>query len=177
MAEVNPPELRSSKAHLDLVLLALEAFAGISSEAVLKVGEESGFGAILNDRLSLWRLRQSSPLRKGKGRKNLDIEEAQALTLIIARIAQQYHQQIRTAITCLETSPSHSWHRQPLLSDYIDRFHHLYIDRMTLMNTEGSSHSLNKLAFKLLTDLLFYSAPRGDRRLWLSLWDSRNAPD
>jgi hypothetical protein len=172
MAEVNPPQLRSSKAQLDLVLLALEAFAGIGSDAVLKMGQELGFGAMFNDRLSLWRLRQSNPLRKSKGRKNLDIEEAQVLTLIIARLAQQYHQQIREAITSLErcASQSQEWHRQPLLSDYVDRFYHLYIDRMTLTDTDR--HPLPKLALKLLTDLLFYSSERGERRLWLSLWDN-----
>jgi len=118
------PQLQSIKAHLDLALLALEALTGISSDAVLKTAQSLGLAEFFGDRLSLWRIRQSSPLRKGKGRKNLDIEEAQAMTLVICSLARQYQGQIRQAIAKLEqvSLQRQSLHREPILADYLEQF-------------------------------------------------------
>lgn len=166
------PQLQSIKAHLDLALLALEALTGISSDAVLKTAQRLGLEEFFGDRLSLWRMRQSSPLRKGKGRKNLDIEEAQALTLVICSLARQYQGKIRQAIAKLEQlSPQkQSLHQEPILADYLEHFHQLYCERMMQWEAVSPSY-LEKLSLKLLVDLLFYSAPNGDRRLWIALWD------
>jgi hypothetical protein len=79
----DPDQLDNIKAQLDLVLLALESLAGIGSEAMLQAATELNLESVVADRVALWRLRQSSPLRKGQGgRKKLDIEEARALVLI-----------------------------------------------------------------------------------------------
>jgi hypothetical protein len=60
----DPSQLDNIKAQLDLVLLALEALAGIGSEAMLRTAAELNLADVVADRVSLWRLRQSSPLRK-----------------------------------------------------------------------------------------------------------------
>lgn len=48
------------KAHLDLVLMALEALTGMGSEEMLSGAKSLNLQQILTDRIVLWRLRQSS---------------------------------------------------------------------------------------------------------------------
>lgn len=169
----DPTQLDNIKAQLDLVLLALEALAGIGSEAILQAAGELKLEALVADRVALWRLRQSSPLRKGQGgRKKLDVEEARALVLISCHLAKQQAEKIRRAVALLEqmAEQQREPHQTALLGDYLDRFNNLYQERMD----EGDQVSpavLTKLALKLLIDLLFYSAAHGSRRLWLALMD------
>jgi hypothetical protein len=169
--EIEPPQLHQIKAHLDLVLLALEALTGIGSEAMLQAAEELNLQEVLSDRITLWRLRQASPLRKGKGgRKKLDVDEARAMALIGCHLAAKNHIEIRDAVAQLEkyTAQKRPPYQEAKLGDYLDRFNNFYQERMA---DEGQivSSSLQRLALKLLIDLLFYSAPTGSRRLWLAL--------
>lgn len=172
----HPDQLDNIKAQLDLVLLALEALAGIGSEAMLQAAAELKLTEVVADRVSLWRLRQSSPLRKGQGRKRLDVEEARALVLIISHLAVQHQELIRRAVGLLEQMAEQNLepHRAALLGDYLDAFSNMYQDRME-EGEEASPDQLSRLALKLLIDLLFYSAPAGARRLWLALLD-RSTP-
>jgi Protein of unknown function (DUF3038) len=167
----DPTQLDNIKAQLDLVLLALEALGGIGSEAVLQAATELNLADVVADRVSLWRLRQSSPLRKGQGRKRLDVEEARSLVLIICHLAKQQQELIRRAVALLEqlTEQNREPHQVALLGDYLDRFSNDYQERMEDDDTPQSQ--LTHLALKLLIDLLFYSAPSGSRRLWLALLD------
>ena len=167
------PQLDNIKAQLDLVLLALEALAGIGSEAMLQAAAELQLDSVVADRVSLWRLRQSSPLRKGQGgRKKLDVDEARSLVLIACHLAQQHQALIRRAVGLLEqmTEQNRAPHRAALLGDYLDRFSNTYQDRMD-PSENPSTDQLSQLALKLLVDLLFYSASNGHRRLWLALFD------
>lgn len=163
-------QLSSIKAQLDLVLLALEALVGIGSEAMLTTASQLGLKELVGDRVALWRLRQASPLRKGQGRKKLDVDEARALTLISVRLARTHEAKIRRAVQLLEEAleAGRPPHRVALLGDYLDTFNNTYQERM---ETEASTSpaELNDLALKLLVDLLFYSAAGGERRLWLVL--------
>jgi Protein of unknown function (DUF3038) len=167
----DPTQLDNIKAQLDLVLLALEALGGIGSEAVLQAATELNLADVVADRVALWRLRQSSPLRKGQGRKRLDVEEARSLVLIICHLAKQQQELIRRAVALLEqlTEQNREPHQVALLGDYLDRFSNDYQERMEDGDTPQSQ--LTHLALKLLIDLLFYSAPSGSRRLWLALLD------
>jgi len=164
--------LDNIKTQLDLVLLALESIAPITSEAMLQAATDLGLESIVADRVSLWRLRQSNPLRKGQsGRKKLDVEEARALTLISCHLAQQQAEPIRQAVTRLEqlTEQNRAPHQDACLGDYLDKFQNTYHDRM---DTETPSPDLlTHLALKLLIDLLFYSSSSGSRRLWSALLD------
>lgn len=166
-------QLDNIKAHLDLVLLALEALAGIGSEAILQAAQELNLESVIADRVGLWRLRQSNPLRKSSGgRKKLDVEEARSLVLIICYLAKQHQELIRRAVSLLEqmTEQNKQPHRTALLGDYLDTFSNTYQERME-EGDNGSPKILYQLAFKLLIDLLFYSAANGHRRLWLALMD------
>lgn len=167
-----PSQLDNIKAQLDLVLLALEALANIGSEEVLQAAADLNLSEVVADRVSLWRLRQSSPLRRGQGRKRLDVEEARSLVFIICRLANQHQELIRRAVALLEqlTEQNQPPHHAALLGDYIDTFSNAYQERME----DGENtlpDQLTHLALKLLIDLLFYSAPNGSRRLWMALLD------
>ncbi len=168
-----PAQLDNIKAHIDLVLLALETLTGISSEAMLRAAAELKIESMVSDRVALWRLRQSNPLRKGEGgRKRLDVEEARGLVLICCYLAKEHQELIRRAVALLEqlTEQNRQPHEAALLGDYIDNFCNTYQERME----EGenvSTDTLTQLALKLLIDLLFYTGPSGSRRLWLALLD------
>jgi hypothetical protein len=171
--EPNAQQLDNIKSHLDIILMALEALANISSEEMLKAAQQLDLDSVIADRVGLWRLRQSNPLRKSSGgRKKLDVEEARSLVLIVCYLAKEHHELIRRAVTLLEqiTEQKRAPHQTALLGDYLDAFTNSYQERME----EGekiSSEQLSRLALKLLIDLLFYSAGNGHRRLWLALLD------
>ena len=161
------------KTQLDLALLALETLTGIGSEAMLSAAVSLNLESKIPDRVALWRLRQSNPLRKGQGgRKKLDVEEARSLVLIICYLAKQHQELIRRAVGLLEqmTANNQKPHQTALLGDYIDGFCNTYQERMEEEPTI-SIELLTKLALKLLINLLFYSAAGGHRRLWLALID------
>ncbi|ALF55430.1 DUF3038 domain-containing protein [Nostoc sp. FACHB-87] len=161
------------KTQLDLVLLALETLTGIGSEAMLSAAVNLNLESRVPDRVALWRLRQSNPLRKGQGgRKKLDVEEARSLVLIICYLAKQHQELIRRAVGLLEQMAENNRepHQAALLGDYIDAFCNTYQERME-EDDQISTELLTHLALKLLVNLLFYSAPGGHRRLWLALID------
>jgi Protein of unknown function (DUF3038) len=169
---LDPDQLDNIKAQLDLVLLSLEALAGIGSEAMLQAAADLGLTNIVADRVSLWRLRQSSPLRKGHGRKRLDVEEARTLVLIICHLAKQHQELIRRAVGLLEqlAEQDRPPHQVALLGDYLDNFSNTYQERME-DGDEAHADQLSNLALKLLIDLMFYSGSQGVRRLWMALLD------
>jgi hypothetical protein len=171
-----PPDrqhLDNMKAHLDLILMALEALTEISSDGILRAVHALNLEEVITDRVALWRLRQSNPLRKSTGgRKKMDVEEARSLVLIIGYLAQQHQELLRRAVGLLEQMIAQN--QQPsqasLLGDYLDNFSQIYQDRLEF-DLKMTAEPLTQLAFKLLVDLLFYSSPNGHRRLWLALLD------
>ncbi|HEY9802996.1 MAG TPA: DUF3038 domain-containing protein [Leptolyngbyaceae cyanobacterium] len=174
----NVVEWDNIKTQLDLVLLALETLTGIGSEAMLSAAANLNLESKVPDRVALWRLRQSNPLRKGQGgRKKLDVEEARSLVLIICYLAQQHQELIRRAVGLLEqmAGKNREPHQAALLGDYIDAFCNTYQERME-EDEQISTDLLTHLALKLLVDLLFYSATGGHRRLWLALIDRSAKP-
>ena len=170
----NDSQLEDIKSHLDLVLLALEAIANISSEAILQAAKDLNLESVVGDRITLWRLRASNPQRKSSGgRKKLDVEEARSLVLIICFLANQHQELLRRAVSLLEqaTSQNKSPHQIALLGNYLDQFINYYQDRIT--NSSDLSPSLiSQLAWKLLIDLLFYSGQNGHRLLWIAIFDA-----
>ena len=165
-------QLDNIKTQLDLVLLALESLIGIGSEAMLEAAAELGLQNVVSDRVALWRLRQSNPMRRGTGgRKKLDIEEARSLVMISAHLARKHQDGIRRAVCLLEslTEAEQPPHTAAQLGNYLDQFTNLYQDRMA--DDHRTPDALSDLALKLLIDLLFYGSPQGPRRLWMALLD------
>lgn len=172
MAQPTGDQLDNIKTQIDLVLMSLEALTGIGSEAMLQAAADLGVQEMVGDRVALWRLRQSNPIRRGTGgRKKLDIEEARSLVLISCHLAQKHHQTIRRAVCLLEelAEQNRPPHQAALLGDYLDQFTNLYQERMD--DDHRTPAALTDIGLKLLIDLLFYSAPQGIRRLWMSLLD------
>ncbi|MGF1541439.1 MAG: DUF3038 domain-containing protein [Pleurocapsa sp.] len=170
----NSKQLEDIKSHLDLVLLAIEAIAEITSEDILKAAKELNLELIASDRISLWRLPQSNPHRKSTGgRKKLEVEEARSLVLIICYLAKQHQELIRRAVSLLEqiTAQNKQPHQTALLGKYLDKFINYYQERIEVPALT-LTQSLSQLALKLLIDLLFYSGDRGHRLLWLAIFDS-----
>lgn len=175
----NDRELENIKCHLDLVLLALEAIADISSEAIIQAAQDLHLESVIGDRITLWRLRSSNPKRKSSGgRKKLDVEEARSLVIIICYLAKQHQELLRRAICLLEqvTEQNKPPHQTALLGNYLDRFINYYQERIT--NSQNiSPEYLSHLAWKLLIDLLFYSGQNGHRLLWIAIFDATQISD
>ena len=170
----NDGQLENIKSHLDLVLLALEAIANISSEAILQAAKDLNLESVVGDRITLWRLRASNPQRKSSGgRKKLDVEEARSLVLIICFLANQHQELLRRSVSLLEqaTLQNKSPHHIALLGNYLDQFINYYQDRIT-NSSDLSPSLLSQLAWKLLIDLLFYSGQNGHRLLWIAIFDA-----
>lgn len=159
------------KAQLDLLLLGLESLSGEISEAVLAAAKALNLEKQIGDRVALWRLRNANPLRRSSGgRKEVDIEEARALVLVIAHLAAQQQARIRSTLEQLESAVEQelSPFRQPLVGDYLDEFISHYRSRMVDGDVRDEN-SLAELALRILIELMFYSSPRGAQRLWKAL--------
>jgi hypothetical protein len=166
-------QLDNIKAHLDLILLALESLADITSDTIITTAKQLNIDSKISNRVDLWRWRQANPLRKSSGgRKKLDIEEAKSLVLIICYLANKNQELIRRGVTLLEESITKGQpvYKITLLADYIDKFTNTYQERME-ENENSSAEKIEQLGIKLLIDLLFYSDKNGHRRLWLALLD------
>lgn len=167
-------QLENIKSHLDLVLLALEAIANLSSEAIIQAAKDLNLESIVGDRLTLWRLRASNPQRQSSGgRKKLDVEEARSLVLIICHLAHQHQELLRRAVGLLEqvTAENKAPHETALLGNYLDQFINYYQTRIN-HTSNLSATFLTQLAWKLLIDLLFYSGNNGHRLLWIAIFDA-----
>lgn len=168
------PETATSttKVQLDLLLLGLECLSGESSGVVLETAKELQLAQWVSDRVNLWRLRNASPLRRSSGgRKKLDIEEAQALVLIISHLAVTQQTKIRSTIERLQMAveSERSPFQETEVADYLDEFHAHYRSQM-IDGDDRSSDSITEIALRILVDLLFYSSPkRGSQRLWQAL--------
>ncbi|MBU6231004.1 MAG: DUF3038 domain-containing protein [Cyanobacteria bacterium REEB459] len=171
-ASFTPQQLHSIKAQIDLVLMAIECLTGLGSEAVLASAARLGLVDLINDRVNLWRLRQASPLRRGQGRKKLDIDEARALVLVSCDLAASHSTTIRSAVAALEQALDQGRvvHQVDILGNYLDAFTNAYQDRMEVDST-AFTDDLSALALKLLVDLVFYSGVQGSRKFWLTLLD------
>jgi hypothetical protein len=174
LKSLDTEQLENIKSHLDLVLLALEAIANISSEAILQAAKDLNLESMVSNRITLWRLRASNPQRQSSGgRKKLDVEEARSLVLIICYLAHQHQELLRRAVSLLEqvTAQNQAPHETALLNNYLDQFINYYQERIS--NTSNiSSTFLAQLAWKLLIDLLFYSGHNGHRLLWIAIFDA-----
>ena len=117
----NSVEWDNIKTQLDLVLLALETLTGIGSDAILSAATHLDLESKVPDRIALWRLRQSNPLRKSPGgRKKLDVDEARSLVLITCYLAKQHQELIRRAVGLLEKIAANhqQLHQNALLGNY-----------------------------------------------------------
>ncbi len=175
---IDDDRLENIKSHLDLAILALEAIANVSSEAILQAAKDLNLESIVGDRLTLWQLRASNPLGKSTGGKKPDVEEVRSLVLITCYLANQHQELLRRAVSLLEqtTEQNKTPHQTALLGNYLDKFINYYYERIN-NSASFSIEALSELAWKLLISLLFYSSNNGHCLLWIAIFDATLVPD
>ena len=168
---------RRTKVELDLILLAIEAIESSSSDRILELAKELGLEDIVKNRIVLWRMRSTNPMRRAHTRRNLSIKEAKALSAIGCRLASRLAVTIRQLLlanqqlSIKQIPPEYNFR----LSEYLDRFRAHFRSRMNPRRAKVSIYQdddkLNELAVSLLSKLLFCTGTLGTQRLWTSLFD------
>jgi Protein of unknown function (DUF3038) len=168
---------RRTKVELDLILLAIEAIESSSSDRILELAQELGLEEIIKNRIVLWRMRSTNPLRRAHTRRILTIKEAKALSAIGCRLASRLAVTIRQLLlanqqlSLKQIPPEYNFR----LSEYLDRFRAHFRSRMNPRRAKVSIYQdddkLNELAVSLLSKLLFCTGTLGTQRLWTSLFD------
>ncbi|MEO8890513.1 MAG: DUF3038 domain-containing protein [Coleofasciculaceae cyanobacterium] len=169
-----PPRARQQ---IDLILLAIEALELGGSETMLVAAQELELQDLITNRVVLWRLRCTNPLRRSYTRRPLDIAEAKALVVIATHMARRMTVLIRQMLLAYQQL---SEKQVPLdnhfrLSEYLERFRAHFRSRMNPRRAKvaiyNSDDKLNDLAISLLSQLLFCTGTSGMQRFWNSLFD------
>ncbi|BAY28563.1 MULTISPECIES: DUF3038 domain-containing protein [unclassified Tolypothrix] len=168
---------RRTRVQIDLILLAIEALELGGSEAILAFADELELKGIIKDRVNLWRMRSSNPLRRAHMRRPLTIMEAKALVVIACYIARRLTVVIRQLLMIYQQMNEK---QLPLeqnlrLSNYLERFRTHFKSRMSSRRSGSlaltSDDKLDELAINLLGQLLFCTGTAGMQRFWISLFD------
>ena len=168
---------RRARLQIDLILLAIEALELGGSESILAVMQELELGEIIKNRVNLWRLRTTNPLRRSHSRRPLALVEAKALVAIASFLARRLTVRIRQLLlTYQQMNQKQIPLEQNLaLSNYLERFRSHFKSRMNPRRSGvvayNSPEKLNELALSLLAQLLFCTGTTGMQRFWISLFD------
>lgn len=101
---------RRVRLQIDLILLAIEALELGGSEAILTFAEELDLKAIVKNRVNLWRMRSTNPMRRAHIRRPLSIMEAKALVIIACYIARRLTVVIRQLLMIHQQMVENSFH-------------------------------------------------------------------
>ncbi len=178
----NPPVVekgcpRRTRMQIDLILLAIEALELGGSEAILGMADQLELREIIKNRVNLWRMRSTNPLRRAHTRRPLSIIEAKALVVIACYLARRLTVVLRQLLMIYQQM---SQNQTPLeqnlrLSNYLERFKAHFRSRMNPRRSGvlaySSDEKLDKLALSLLEQLLFCTGTAGMQRFWISLFD------
>ena len=168
---------RRARLEIDLMLLAIEALDLGGSEAILAVARELELEDIIKNRVALWRLRSTNPLRRHSQRQPLSLLEAKALVAIAVHLARRLTVVIRQLLLAHQqlTAKQLSMEHHFRLYDYLERFRAHFRARMNPRRAGvmaySSDEKLNELALDLLRKLLFCTGTFGMQRFWMSLFD------
>lgn len=168
---------RRTRMQIDLLLLAIEALNLAGSEEMLAVANDFELRGILKNRVTLWRMRSTNPLRRYSQRRPLTLVETKALVVVTCYLARRLTVLIRQLLLAYQQlsekglSPEHHFR----LSEYLERFRSHFRSRMNPRRAGvmayNSDEKLNELALDLLGQLLFCTGTSGVQRLWISLFD------
>ncbi|MBE9220360.1 DUF3038 domain-containing protein [Dolichospermum flos-aquae] len=168
---------RKTRTEIDLMLLAIEALELGGSEAILSLAEELDLKGIIKNRVNLWRMRASNPMRRAHSRRPLDILEAKALVVIACYIARRLTVTIRQLLTIYQQLDQKQipLEQNLRLANYLERFRAHFKSRMNYRRSGvialNSDDKLDELAINLLGKLLFCTGTAGMQRYWISLFD------
>ncbi|MCM1982478.1 DUF3038 domain-containing protein [Lyngbya confervoides] len=172
---------RRSRINLDFLLIALESLDLDAAEHLKGGIRELQLTTLIKNRVALWRIRNSNPLRRFSKRRPLSLVEAQALVALICYLSRRQTAQIRqllianAQLQAENLTPDHHFQ----LSQYLERFRGHFRSRMnpnrSAVALYGSAEDLNQLALSLLQKALFCTGTAGMQRLWTSLFDGEVA--
>jgi hypothetical protein len=168
---------RRARLEIDLMLLAIEALDLGGSEALLRLAKDLGLQEIIKNRVVLWRMRSTNPLRRYSQRRPLTLSEAKALVAMVGFLSRRLTALIRQLLTDYQQLYSKQIpveHHLPL-AKYLQRFRVHFRSRMNPKRAGvlaySSNENLNELALELLSKLLLCTGSAGIQRLWISLFD------
>lgn len=168
---------RRTRLQIDLMLLAIEALELGGSEAMLTVAKDLELQGIIKNRVHLWRIRSTNPLRRSYTRRLLTLDEAKAMVIVVCHLARRLTVLIRQLLLAYQQLRDK---QVPLehhfrLSEYLERFRAHFRSRMNPrragVTAYNSDEKLNNLAIELLSELLFCTGTSGMQRFWSSLFD------
>lgn len=168
---------RRTRVQIDLILLAIEALELSASQAILTFAEELDLKDIIKDRVNLWRMRSTNPMRRAHIRRPLTVIEAKALVIITCYIARRLTVVIRQLLMIYQqlTEKQIPLEQNLRLSNYLERFRVHFYSRMNPRRSGvlalTSDEKLDELAINLLAQLLFCTGTSGMQRFWISLFD------
>lgn len=168
---------RRARMQIDLLLLAIEALDANGSEAILAVVDELDLGRVIPDRVTLWRMRSSNPLRNANQRRSLSLVEGKALVVILCYLARRLTVLLRQLVLTQQqlADKEQAATDDFYLAAYVDRFRSHFNARMNLRRSVDlgydSPETIDQLALDLLAQLLFCTGTSGMQRLWISLFD------
>lgn len=106
------------------------------------------------------------------------LAQVQGQTILVHNLAKQQQMLLRRAVGLIEQVNTYNTDLRQisLLKDYVEKFQNRFLVNGTvapvyqkLYGDKLPIEQVNKLAFKLLIELLFYSNNQGDRLLWSAL--------
>lgn len=166
-----------TRLQIDLILLAIEALELGGSEAILGLARELELTDIIKNRVNLWRLRSTNPLRRAHTRRPLSVVEAKALAIVACYLARRLTVAIRQLLIAYQQmSDKQIPLEQDLrLASYLERFQVHFKSRMNPRRSGAiayhSKEKSDELAVSLLEQLLFCTGTSGMQRFWISLFD------
>ncbi|MFM2429198.1 MAG: hypothetical protein RLZZ511_411 [Cyanobacteriota bacterium] len=171
---------RRTRSQLDLLMLAIEALDLTGSEAILAVAQELQLQPIIRNRVALWQLRSTNPMRRLSQRRPMHLQEAKALTVIICNLARRLTVVLRQLVVAQQQLAQGETQAIPVLQlqHYQERYRSLFRSRMNprrTINLYESDAALDELAIAQLSRLLFCTGTSGMQRLWISLFDGEVA--
>ena len=144
---------------------------------MLAVAKQLELDEIIPNRVVLWRLRTTNPLRRSHTRRPLQLDEAKALVAIACQLARRLTVTIRQLLLAYQQlnekqlPPEQNFR----VSEYLERFRAHFRSRMNprraIVIAYKSDEQLNALAMSLLSQLLLCTGTSGMQRFWISLFD------
>jgi Protein of unknown function (DUF3038) len=172
---------RRAQIQLDWMLLALEALDLNAQENTLVGLQDLQLQPLIKNRVHLWQLRNTNPLRRFSQRRPLSLAEGKALVALACYLARRQTSTIRQLLMAYDRlqseslTPEHHFR----LGQYLERFRGHFLSRMNPNRVAIAAYKpqdkLDALALGLLNQVLLCTGTAGVERLWASLFDGEIA--
>lgn len=163
-SDLDPSQLSQIASNLETIAIAIVALSQIGKNEIEQAARDLKVESIVSNWIGGW----SSPHTKKP--VQLDVKQVRALVLIVSHLAREYQILVRRNINYWEQTIEYRQLplQSPSLADYISNFIKIYQERNG-HPAQLSVEVLSETALELLIELLFYSTPKGHKRLWNAL--------